>query len=88
MDKRTKSLQHIESALRELGLALSALGGKTRNKPKVFPPEYKYIARQYLESIIIRLRVTQLTLAKRNWFPSKEQEALMLEYEPTREDHC
>lgn len=69
MDKRIKAMQHLEDAERELGKALSTLGGKTRNKPRVFPPPYKFIARQYIESLIVRLRVTQLILAERDGAP-------------------
>lgn len=87
MDKRTKALVHLENALRELSLALSTLGGKTRNKPKVFPPPYRFIARQYIESLILRLRVTQLILAKRDWFPSEAQASLMIEYDRDRVEH-
>lgn len=71
MDKRTKAMQHLEDAERELGKALSTLGGKTRNKPRVFPPPYRFIARQYIESLIVRLRVTQLVLAERDWLASE-----------------
>lgn len=86
MDKRGKAQVHLEDALRELSKALSLLGGKTRNKPKDWPPPYKYIARQYLESIITRLRVTQLVLARREWLPTAKQEEMIADYEPTRSD--
>lgn len=86
MDKRTKAMQHLEDAERELGKALSTLGGKTRNKPRVFPPPYKFIARQYIESLIVRVRITKLILAEQNWFPAEAQQKLWAEHDRTQRD--
>lgn len=85
VDKRAQAQIHLEDAQRSLGKALSLLGGKTRNKPKEFPPKYKFIARQYLESIIIRLRVTQVVLAQRKQDHTVASDP---EYDAVREEKC
>lgn len=89
MDKRGQAQVLLEDAQRSLGKALSLLGGKTRNKPKSFPPAYKYVARQYIESVIVRLRVTQVILAQRDpkvW--AESYQLLMKEYEKDRIERC
>jgi hypothetical protein len=88
VDKRGQAQVLLEDAQRSLSKALSLLGGKTRNKPKEFPPRYKYITRQYLESIIIRLRVTQLVLAQRKQDHTIKPSAFADEYEKERKEQC
>lgn len=58
--KRERALAELELAMQSVDKALSLLGGRTRHKPKSW--QAIFTARQYLESIESRLRVTEQLL--------------------------
>jgi len=60
--RREKALKAIEIAREQTCLALSLLGGTTRQKPKRVTKQF--IARQYLESIDQRLSVTEMLVLR------------------------
>lgn len=63
LSRRQQAAEHLEHALSESAQALTKLGGKTRFKPRELPAPNTYLARQYIEGIINRLRVVQHLVA-------------------------
>lgn len=61
--KRQQAADCIERAQRELGKALSLLGGRVRARPRSLPYPWQFIARQHLEIAMYRAQVAGMALA-------------------------
>jgi hypothetical protein len=61
--KKQRAADCMERAQRELGKALSLLGGRVRSRPRDMPYPWDFIARQHLEIAMYRAQVASMALA-------------------------
>jgi hypothetical protein len=61
--KKQQAADCMERAQRELGKALSLLGGRVRSRPRAIPYPWDFIARQHLEIAMYRAQVAAMALA-------------------------
>lgn len=61
--KRQQAADCMERAQREMGKALSLLGGRVRSRPRDIPYPWDFIARQHLEIAMYRAQVAAMALA-------------------------